>query len=85
MGSDTVPDSVEWRIEYAIDGLGREMRVSTLGFGEGITDEIRAVEELRWVIRDTIVVVGLLPVRDIVFGDSSGIRGDVDSRCLTKG
>jgi hypothetical protein len=47
LGSNTVPNSVEWRIEYTIRSLGREMKVSTLGFGEGITDEIRAVEELR--------------------------------------
>jgi hypothetical protein len=44
-----------------MDGLGREMRVSALGDGEGIFEEIRAVEELRMVGRDTVVVGGPLP------------------------
>jgi hypothetical protein len=38
------------------DGLGREMRVSALGDGEGIFEEIRVVEELRMVGRYTVVV-----------------------------
>ena len=58
-----------------MDGLGREMRVSALGNGEGIFEEIRAVEELRGIGRDTVVVCGPLPVRENVWGDSSDIRG----------
>jgi len=30
LGSDSVPDSVERRVEDSIGGLGREMRVSAL-------------------------------------------------------
>ena len=80
MGSDSVPDSVERRVEDSIDGLGREMKVSALGDGEGIFEEIRAVEELRMVWRDTVVVSGPLPVRENVCrsherGMREGMRG----------
>lgn len=40
--------------------------MSALGDGRGIFEEIRAVEELRMVGRDTVVVGGPLPVRDDV-------------------
>ena len=56
------------------------MRVSTLGDGEGIFEEIRAVEELRRVGRDTVVVSGPLPVRENVWGDRGGIRDDGECR-----
>jgi len=46
LGSDSVPDSVEWRAEDSIDGLGREMRMSALWDGEGIFKQIRAAEEV---------------------------------------
>ena len=35
-----MPDSVERRVEDPTDGLGREMRVSTRGDGEGFFEEI---------------------------------------------
>ncbi len=76
LGSDSVPDSVERRVEDSIGGLGREMRVSALGDGEGTFEEIRAVEEVGMVGRDTVVVRGSLPVRDNVGGESGAIRGD---------
>ncbi|KAG8762899.1 hypothetical protein FRC15_008222 [Serendipita sp. 397] len=44
--------------------------------GKGIVDEIRAVEKLRMVSRDTIVAGGSLPVLEMVWGTTSGIRGD---------
>ncbi len=62
LGSESVPDSVEWRVEDSIDGLGVEMRVSALGDGEGIFKEIRAVEEIGRVERDTVVVRSSPPV-----------------------
>jgi hypothetical protein len=68
-----------------MDSLGRDMRMSALGDGEGIVEEIRAVEELRRVGRDTVVVVDPLPVRENVWGDSSGIRGDGECRALRFG
>jgi len=76
LGTNSVPDGVEWSVEDSTDGLGREMRVSALGDGEGIFEEIRAVEELGRVGRDTVVVGSPLPVRENVWGDSSAIRGD---------
>jgi hypothetical protein len=63
-----------------MDGLGREMRESSLGDGEGIFEEIRAIEELRMVERDTVVVCGPLPDREIVWGDRGGTRGDGECR-----
>jgi hypothetical protein len=56
LASDSAPDSVERRVEDSMDGLGREMGVSALGDGEGIFEEIRAVEEVGMVGRDTAVV-----------------------------
>jgi hypothetical protein len=54
------------RVEDSIDGLGREMRVSALD-GERIFSEIRAIEELRMVGRNTVVVGGPLPDRENVW------------------
>jgi len=76
LGSDSVPDGVERRVKDSIGGLGREMRMSALGDGEGMFEEIRAVEEVGIVGRDTMVVRGSLPVRDKVGGESGTIRGD---------
>jgi hypothetical protein len=56
------------------------MMVSALGGGEGIFDEIRAIEEVRMVERYTIVVCGPLPVREFVRGNSGGARGDGECR-----
>lgn len=47
LGSDSVPDSIKPCIEDSIDGLSREMRVSALGDGEEILEDIHAVEELK--------------------------------------
>ena len=44
--------------------------------GDGIFEEIRAVEEVGRVRRDAVVVCGSLPIRDNVGGDSGGIRGN---------
>ncbi len=82
LGSDSVPDSVERCVEDSIDGLGREMSVSALGDGDGIFEEIRAVEEVGMVGRDTMVVSGSLPVRYIIWGDSGAIRGDGECRAV---
>jgi hypothetical protein len=51
-----VPNKVEGRVEDSMGGLGREMRVSTLGDREGVCKEIRPVEKLRRVRRDSMVV-----------------------------
>ena len=51
LGSDSVPNSVERRVEDSMGGLGRDIRMSALGDGERIFEEIRAVEELRRVGR----------------------------------
>ena len=66
LGSNSVPDNVKHRVEDSINGLGREMRVPTFGDREGIFDKIRAVEEVRMVRRDTVVVHGSLLVRDSI-------------------
>lgn len=44
--------------------------MSARGDGEGIFDEVRAVEELRMVVRDSVIVLNPLPLRDTVWGDS---------------
>ncbi|KAH9035736.1 hypothetical protein EDB85DRAFT_2273949 [Lactarius pseudohatsudake] len=70
------------RVEDTIDSLGREMRVSALRDGEGIFEEIRAVEWLRRVRRGP-------PIRENVWGDSGGTRGNGErgevARRLAKG
>ena len=71
----------------SIDDLGGEMRVSALEHGEGIFEEIRAVEEVGMVGRDTVAVRGSFPVRDNIGGDSGAIHGDgeVTPRVLVLG
>jgi hypothetical protein len=56
LGNNSVPNKVEGRVEDSMGGLGREMRVSTLGDREGVCKEIRPVEKLRRVRRDSMVV-----------------------------
>ena len=64
--SNSVPDSIEWRVEDSTHSFGRDMRVTALGDGEGIFEEIRAIEEVGRVGRNTMIVGPSLPVRDIV-------------------
>jgi hypothetical protein len=75
-----VPNSVKSCLKHSINGLDRDIRVSTFPDGEGIRCEIRAVEEFRRVGRDTVVVVGLLPIRDNIRADCSGIRSHGEYR-----
>src|SRR5712675_2824898 len=70
LGSDIVPNLVEPRVEHTMHGLGGGRRVSTLGEGEGIIKEVGAVEELRGVEGDTVVVGGSFVLGDNVWGDS---------------
>jgi len=51
-----VPDLVELRVEDAMNVLGRGRRVSTLGEGERIIKKVGAIEELRGVEGDAVVV-----------------------------
>ena len=84
LGSESVPDSIERRVEDSIDGLGGEMRVSTLG----IFMETRAVEVVGVVGvvgRDTVAVHGSLPVRDDVGEESGAIRGDGEGKAPRSG
>ncbi len=57
--SNGTPDRVERRSEDSVGGLHRELKPSLPrdGDGEGIRVEIRALEKLRRVGRDTIPVV----------------------------
>lgn len=81
LGSESVPDSIERRVEDSVDGLGGEMRVSTLG----IFMETRAVEVVGVVGRDTVAVHGSLPVRDDLGGESGAIRGDGEGKAPRSG
>jgi hypothetical protein len=71
LGCDSVPDEVKRRIEDPMGGLGRGVLKTARGLGEGIVEVVRAVEELRRVDGDTVVVCDLLLLRDIVLGDHS--------------
>ena len=51
-----MPNLVERRVEDAMNGLGRGRRVSTLGEGERIIKEVGAIEKLRGVEGNAIVV-----------------------------
>ena len=57
---------------YGLVGGSRE---SSRGSRKGIGGEVGAVEELRRVGRDVVVVVGPLPVRDQVRRGGGGSRG----------
>lgn len=71
--SNGTPDRVERRSENSVGSLDRELKPSLPrdGDGEGIRVEIRAVEKLRRVGRDTIPVVNPLVGGDKVWGDDS--------------
>ena len=60
------------------------MSESALGDGEGIFEKIRVVEELRMVGRYAVVVGGLLPVRENVWGGGSGTRDDGECRGVAR-
>jgi len=75
-----VPDSVERRTEDSMGGLGTEMRESTLGDREGIHKDIRAVEKLRRVGRDAMVVGNPLIFGDTVWADDGSIRSNAKLR-----
>ena len=51
-----MPDLVELRVEDAVNGLGRGGSVSTPEEGERIIKEIGAIEELRGVGGDAVVI-----------------------------
>ena len=64
---DSVPDSVERRVKDSNRQSWQEdegVPSLPLGDGEGMFEEIRVVEEVTMVGRDTVVVRGPLPVRD---------------------
>ena len=75
-----MPDLVELRVEDAVNGLGRGWSVSTLGEGKRIIEEIGAIEELRGVEGDAVVVGDTLVLRDKVRGDSGGSRAHAERR-----
>lgn len=68
-------------LNNSIDGLGREM--TTLGSGEGICWEIRAVEELRRVRRDTMVG-GLLWLSSVAHFRAHALPSGAQARSLTQ-
>ena len=59
-----------------MNGLSRGGSVSTLGEGERTIKEVRAIEELRGVEGDPVVVGHTLVLRHKVRGDSSGSQVD---------
>lgn len=69
-----MPDLVEPCVEHAMHGLDRGRRVSTLGEGEGIFKKVGAVEELRGVEGNTVIVCDSFVLGDHVWGDSCGSR-----------
>jgi len=80
LGSNGIPDGVEWHVKDSIDSLGNGMWVSALWDGEGILEEIRAVEELRRVRRDTAVVGGPFPVQESIWCRICSIQGSGEGR-----
>jgi len=80
LGSNGIPDGVEWCVKDSIDSLGNGMWVSALWDGEGIFEEVRVVEELRRVRRDTAVVGGPFPVRESIWCRIGSIQGSGGGR-----
>ena len=54
LGRNRVPDSVERRVEDAVDGLRRDVLNAALRKGKGILEVVRTVEELGMVVRETV-------------------------------
>jgi len=49
LGTDSVPDTIKWGAEDSAERLNGEMGMSADGLGEGRSEEVRMVDELRVV------------------------------------
>jgi len=47
LGTDSVPDTIEWGVEDSAERLDGDVGVSADGLGEGRSEEIRTVDEVR--------------------------------------
>jgi len=87
LGTDSAPDTIERGAQDSMQRLDRDIGVSADGLGEGCSEKIRTVNELR-VVADPgdAVVVSPLVLAGGVLGDNGGIAGDGgaykgDSKC----
>ena len=73
LGSDSVPDTVEWRVEDSAERLDRD--VSTDRPGKGRSEAVRAVDEV-WVATitsDAVIIRHYLILVGAVQGDSGHV------------
>ena len=74
LGTDHVPDTIEWGVKDSTERFDRDMGVSAGGLGEGC----RAVNEFRMIAipRYAVIVGSLLILVGGVLGDNGGITGE---------
>ena len=58
LGTDRVPDTIEWGVKNSTERLDRDMGMSADGLGEGFSEEIRTVNEIRVIVvpGDAVIV-----------------------------
>lgn len=78
LGTDSVPDTIQWGVEDPAERLDGEMGVSADGPGEGRSEVVRAVNEIRVVVVPSDAVIIGRPLVHVgpVLGDSGGIAGE---------
>ena len=58
LGTDSVPDTIEWGVEDSMKRLDGERGVSADGVGDGCSEEVRTVDKV-WVVAvpcDAIII-----------------------------
>jgi hypothetical protein len=78
LGTGSAPDTIQWGVEDSAERLDGEMGVSADGPGEGRSEVVRAVNEIRVVVVPSDAVIIGRPLVHVgpVLRDSSGIAGE---------
>jgi len=86
LGTDSVPDTIEWGVKDSTERLDRDMGVSANRFREECSEEIRTVNEFRVVAipGDAIIVGSPLVLVGGVLGDNGGIAGEGEGRDIRR-
>jgi hypothetical protein len=78
LGTDSVPDTIERGVEDPAERLDGEMGVSADGLGEGRTEEVGTINEVRVVTvpGDAVIIRRPLVLVGAVLGDNGVIAGE---------
>jgi len=78
LGTDSVPDTIQWGVEDSAERLDGDMGVSADRLGERRSEEIRTVNEFRVVAvpGDAVIIGHALVLVGTVLGDNGGFAGE---------